>query len=65
MEASTGIEPVYTDLQSKCFPNDANGLAVNLYQDTSRTLCEPDTTDSGRISVNVAASAVHLVEVLA
>ena len=43
MEASTGIEPVYTDLQSLALFNDNNLLAEFWYQDICRTQEEPDT----------------------
>ncbi|PZX15445.1 hypothetical protein LX82_00074 [Celeribacter halophilus] len=43
MEASTGIEPVYTDLQSLTFINNNNILGVFWYQDICRTRGEPDT----------------------
>ena len=43
MEASTGIEPVYTDLQSIISANKNNNLRSKKYQDISRTWCEADT----------------------
>jgi len=43
MEASTGIEPVYTDLQSTCFPSLSNRLGQKKYQDKTQTKREPDT----------------------
>ena len=43
MEASTGIEPVYTDLQSNQPSKDNNGLGSKKYQDKGKTKSEPDT----------------------
>ena len=43
MEAGTGIEPVYTDLQSLALFTDNNRLAEFWYQDICRTQEEPDT----------------------
>ncbi len=51
MEASTGIEPVYTDLQSNRFSNEINEQALKKYQDKAGTLGEPDTR-SNSISAN-------------
>ncbi len=45
MEASTGIEPVYTDLQSLSFFNDNSNLDDFRYQDICRTQEEPDTRE--------------------
>ncbi|PIE12481.1 MAG: hypothetical protein CSA68_12585 [Rhodobacterales bacterium] len=45
MEASTGIEPVYTDLQSPILFNDNNHLNDFWYQDISRTQEERDTRE--------------------
>jgi len=44
MEASTGIEPVYTDLQSRSVSFKNNTLISKKYQDKSRTIGELDTT---------------------
>ncbi|KQI67601.1 hypothetical protein AN189_14920 [Loktanella sp. 3ANDIMAR09] len=43
MEASTGIEPVYTDLQSSLYSSSIKGLAPKTYQDKGSTKPEPDT----------------------
>ena len=43
MEASTGIEPVYTDLQSIPLSSENSNLDRKWYQDIYRTTCEPDT----------------------
>ena len=43
LEASTGIEPVYTDLQSITFHKYNNNLGPKEYQDICRTVCEHDT----------------------
>ena len=43
LEASTGIEPVYTDLQSSVFRHKNRCLGSNKYQDICRTINEPDT----------------------
>ena len=58
MEASTGIEPVYTDLQSFRFPNKINELDAEKYQDKAGTVGEPDTYDSSYLTKeNTATSA--------
>ncbi|MBW6506724.1 MAG: hypothetical protein K0B00_08255 [Rhodobacteraceae bacterium] len=43
MEAGTGIEPVFTDLQSNRFPHDINAKAGKSYQDKSGTGGQHDT----------------------
>ena len=43
MEASTGIEPVYTDLQSNPVSFQSKGLDEKTYQDIQRTSDEHDT----------------------
>ncbi len=43
LEAGTGIEPVYTDLQSNRFRKDNNALTPKKYQDKARTGGEHDT----------------------
>ncbi|WP_226627964.1 hypothetical protein [Alloyangia pacifica] len=43
MEASTGIEPVYTDLQSSRFHKEINQITRKGYQDKARTSRELDT----------------------
>jgi len=47
LEASTGIEPVYTDLQSVFILRDYNSLNSNWYQDITRTGEERDTRPFG------------------
>lgn len=44
LEASAGIEPAYTDLQSVRYANQNKGLGQNKYQDIARTPREPDTS---------------------
>ena len=44
LEVSTGIEPVYTDLQSNAFPNEINTQGPKKYQDKAGTGREPDTS---------------------
>ena len=48
MEASTGIEPVYTDLQSRELLNEFNDVSSKKYQDISRTSGERDTAGTSR-----------------
>jgi len=43
LEASTGIEPVYTDLQSADLSRKTNDIGSKKYQDISGTRGEPDT----------------------
>ncbi len=43
MEAGTGIEPVYTDLQSNHSANENNCIDAIAHQDKDRTRREPDT----------------------
>ena len=43
VEAGTGIEPVYSDLQSKALSGEINRLGAKSYQDKPGTLGEPDT----------------------
>jgi hypothetical protein len=43
LEASTGIEPVYTDLQSRLLLNQNNAVGPKPYQDKRCTKREPDT----------------------
>ena len=58
MEASTGIEPVYTDLQSSAFPNKINAQDPKKYQDKAGTRREPDTwAKSGLTNENPGALA--------
>ncbi len=64
LEASTGIEPVYTDLQSKAFPKENKAIRPNLYQDICRTKGEHDTSafgSSGRFPTKnaVPGATVH------
>jgi len=57
LEASTGIEPVYTDLQSIAFHNENNDVTAKKYQDKAGTAGEPDTQDfSGLTNENPAAA---------
>ncbi len=49
MEASTGIEPVYTDLQSNVLSLFDRLLGGNRYHDKSRTIGEHDTGKIGGI----------------
>ena len=44
LEASGGIEPPYTDLQSTASHNENNDVAAEKYQDKAGTAGEPDTT---------------------
>lgn len=43
MEAGTGIEPVFTDLQSNFIFIYINALSLTEYQDIEGTRYEPDT----------------------
>jgi hypothetical protein len=58
MEASIGIEPIYTDLQSLRFPNEINAVDAEKYQDKAGTGGEPDTrVKSDLTKENAATSA--------
>jgi hypothetical protein len=50
MEASTGIEPVYTDLQALCGSFEINDLSRKKYQDITGTRGENDTPQNSRNS---------------
>jgi hypothetical protein len=52
LEAGTGIEPVYSDLQSNPFSNEYSHIGSKLYQDKPRTRGEPDTSDNGAPPAN-------------
>ena len=56
MEASTGIEPVYTDLQSLRFPNEINAVDAEKYQDKAGTGGEPDTRVKSDLTKENAAN---------
>ncbi|MFC3528026.1 hypothetical protein ACFOMH_07520 [Paracoccus mangrovi] len=43
LEAGTGIEPVFTDLQSNSLSFYLNSLVIKEYQDIGRTADEHDT----------------------
>ncbi|WP_415184301.1 hypothetical protein [Phaeovulum sp.] len=47
MEAGTGIEPVFTDLQSNRFQSKNNALSAKKYQDKAGTGREPETLPIG------------------
>ncbi|CAN1574236.1 hypothetical protein MCELHM10_03564 [Paracoccaceae bacterium] len=47
MEAGIGIEPIFTDLQSRPFARVFNGLGFATYQDKACTSREPDTLTEG------------------
>ena len=55
MEAGTGIEPVFTDLQSRPFQSPINGLGSETYQDKRCTTREPDTAPEGPEKENPGA----------
>ncbi|MBL9061712.1 hypothetical protein [Tabrizicola sp.] len=57
VEAGTGIEPVFTDLQSGLLVSDFNGLGYNSYQDKSSTSGEPDTLNESVENENPGALA--------
>ena len=46
LEAGTGIEPVFTDLQSNRFRSQNNALTAKKYQDAARTGGEHDTVSN-------------------
>ncbi len=46
MEASIGIEPIFTDLQSNRFLHKINAQTLEQYQDKPKTYREPDTSTS-------------------
>ena len=46
LEAGTGIEPVFTDLQSNIFQSKNNALGQNSYQDKAGTPSEHDTAQN-------------------
>jgi len=59
LEASTGIEPVYTDLQSSAFPNEINTQGPKKYQDKAGTGREPDTSAKSNLTnENPGATAI-------
>jgi len=59
LEASTGIEPVYTDLQSYAFPNEINAQGPKKYQDKAGTGGELDTSaNSDLTNKNPGATAI-------
>ncbi len=57
MEAGTGIEPVFTDLQSGPLSRHFNGLGPTAYQDKACTSCEPDTLTESAETENPGAVA--------
>ena len=60
MEAGTGIEPVFTDLQSRRFHRENNDLSAKEYQDIARTGGERDTA-----AKSSAATAKEIPDALA
>jgi len=56
LEASGGIEPPYTDLQSTASHNENNDVAAEKYQDKAGTAGEPDTTLNSDLTKENAAS---------
>ena len=57
LEASTGIEPVWTDLQSSRFPNEITAQELKKYQDKAGTHGEPDTPVNLNIETKIPGAA--------
>jgi hypothetical protein len=57
MEAGTGIEPVFTDLQSRLLSREIKVLGAKPYQDKACTGREPDTQPEGPKNENPGALA--------
>ena len=57
MEAGTGIEPVFTDLQSSYFPCNYKVLGQKRFQDKSGTARERETRPGPIITLHFGVAA--------